>query len=88
MKRVVIPVALIVFSLCLRAQVAQKPQHVAFTPITAEELIASCKDVDADANSKFAEVCLTYIAGFTDGYNIAMARFNKEKQSAFAHRKK
>lgn len=67
---------------------AQKPQLVSFTSIGAEELIAGCKDVGADSPSTAAMTCLSYIAGFTDGFGIAMARFNHEKQSAFALRKK
>jgi len=63
--------------------VSQKPEQVAFSPITAEELIAFCKDVDSAGHTQDAITCLTYIAGFVDGYNIAMAKFNKEIQSQF-----
>jgi hypothetical protein len=62
---------------------AQKPQQVTFSPVTAEELVGLCKSVDANAQSDAAALCLTYISGFTDGYSVAMARFNHEKQSAF-----
>lgn len=79
--------ATIAWALCATAQKTQvptqKPQQVSFSAITAEDLIGLCKGVQADGSSTSSTACLSYIAGFTDGYGVAMARFNHEKQSAF-----
>ena len=66
-----------------KAQFAQKPQEVTFSQLSAQDLIGLCKPVDAGVHSDLSQLCLMYLTGFTDGYNIAMARFNHEKQSAF-----
>src|SRR5258708_37447323 len=68
-------VTFFVLAPCARAQtpqVAQKPQKVTFSSITAEDLIRLCKGVDADKPSEPSTMCLIYLGGFTDGYNIAM----------------
>lgn len=68
---------------------ALPPQNVGFSPLTAEGLISLCKDADAnlpsDANppSLTGMTCLSYIGGFRDGFGVAMAKFNHEKQSLF-----
>jgi hypothetical protein len=62
---------------------AQKPQLVAFLPLKGEGLTTLCKEVETDASSSDSTICLSYLGGFTDGYGVAMARFNHEKQSAF-----
>lgn len=81
---------LVVSSLCVPAQTAKspqtpamKPQQVVFTPLEAESLIAACKGVDANPSTASSMSCLSYISGFTDGWGVAMARFNHENQSAF-----
>ncbi len=87
MKRVALLLVVIGSILCGAGQAqqtpAQKPQTVAFTPLEADALIALCKGAETDASSSGSMTCLSYIGGFTDGYNVAMARFNHEKQSAF-----
>jgi len=87
MKNAACLLAVLASALCGAAQTlrvaAQKPQQVTFSSITSEELIGLCKTVEGTAQSDTSLLCLTYISAFTDGYNVAMARFNKEKQAGF-----
>jgi hypothetical protein len=80
--------SLVLISIAVDAQapqrVAQKPRTVTFSPISADDLIKWCKDVDEESPNTNTVTCLSYIGGFTDGYNIAMAKFNNEKQAQFA----
>jgi hypothetical protein len=62
---------------------ALPPQQVTFRTLGAEDLISLCKKVEVDAKSWESMACLSYISGFTDGYGMALARFNHEMQSVF-----
>ena len=62
---------------------ALPPDDVAFSSLSAEDLVQACKDASANPVSASGTMCLTYVAGFKDGFGIAMAKFNHQKQSGF-----
>ena len=64
-------------------RVAQKPKEVTFRQFSGDDLVKLCEIAGADEHALTARMCLMYIAGFTDGFNIGMLKFNNQKQANF-----
>jgi hypothetical protein len=64
-------------------RVAERPREVLFSQLTGEQLVDLCKHAERETLDSESLECQMYLAGFRDGYNIAMYIFNDQKQSRF-----
>jgi hypothetical protein len=87
MKMIRLLAALAALSIAATAQtptrVAQKPQEVTFRNFSGDDLVKLCENGSADEHTLTNRMCLMYVSGFTDGYNVAMLKFNNQMQANF-----
>lgn len=75
---------IILFSIIGAAQqAARKPQQVHFTAVTAENLMEICKNAKQDDKDLNSQWCLSYLAGFLDGFSTGMAVVNSGQENAY-----
>lgn len=60
-----------------------KPGDVQFRALTGEQLTEMCKNADENSTDQSTMMCLLYLSGFTDGFNMALLRLGQEKQTGF-----